>query len=271
MTNRVTNENDKIEKMVMTALMTALIAVVTIIIPIPVPFTNGYIHLGDSMIFLAVIMLGWKGGAVSAAVGSALADLLLGFVYWAPWTFVIKGGMALVLGLIIYQGMKNRKRFPLVCLIIVAFWLLFNVAVQAIIKYEHGRDASALVEGAGVSHASELGDFLSQIQSWLMAGSLAVPLILIVVMVLISKSKKQILPLSQIIGMSGSGIFMVFGYYVAGGIIYGNFAVSAFSVPFNILQFVVGFVLATVISMGLAKTPLKSRMAFYSVNNSANN
>ena len=263
MVDKITNNNKKIENMVMTALMTALITVVTIIIPIPVPFTNGYIHLGDSMIFLAVIIIGWRGGAVAAAVGSALADLLLGFVYWAPWTFVIKGGMAFVLGLIIYQGMKSKKRFSLICVIIVAFWLLFNFAVQAIIKYEHSRDASVLVEGSGVSHPSEFSDFLSQIQSWLMAGSLAIPIILIAVIILVSRSKKQHLPLTQIVGMSGSGIFMVFGYYVAGGIIYGNFAVSAFSVPFNILQFVVGFVLATVISMGLSKTPLKSKMAFY--------
>lgn len=257
--------NDRIEKLVMTALMTALITVVTIIIPIPVPFTNGYIHLGDSMIFLAVIILGWKNGALAAAVGSTFADLLLGFVYWAPWTFVIKGGMALILGLIIFQSGKSKLRFTVTSSIIIAFWLVFNYIVQAIIKYEHNRDVSTLVEGAGVSSASEFGDFLSSIESWLMAGSLAIPLLLIIIVVIFTRSKKKSMPLSQILGMSGSGIFMVFGYYVAGGLIYGNFAISAFSVPFNILQFVVGFVLATAISVGLSKTPLKNRMAIYSI------
>lgn len=257
--------NEKVETLVMTALMTALITVVTIIIPIPVPFTNGYIHLGDSMIFLAVIVLGWKYGAIAAAIGSALADILIGFVYWAPWTFVIKGGMALILGLIIYQSAKSKVRFTFTSVIIIVFWLAFNYVVQQIIKYEHDRNASALVEGAGVSSASEFADFLSGIESWLMIGSLAIPLLLIIVAILFTRSKKMTLPLSHILGMAGSGIFMVFGYYVAGGIIYGNFAISAFSVPFNILQFVVGFILATVISIGLSKTPLKSRMALYSV------
>jgi len=262
-------KNDRIEKLVMTALMTALITVVTIIIPIPVPFTNGYIHLGDSMIFLSVIILGWRAGALAAAFGSTFADLLLGFVYWAPWTFVIKGGMALILGLIIYQSAKNKFRFVLTSMVIIAFWLVFNYVVQMIINYEHVRDVSALIEGAGVSEASEFGVFLSKIESRLMIGSLAIPLLLILVAIIFSFSKKMALTLSlsQILGMAGSGIFMVFGYYVAGGLIYGNFAISAFSVPFNILQFVVGFVIATLISVGLSKTPLRYKMAYYSHQN----
>ncbi len=256
--------NNKVEKLVMTGLMTAIITVITIIIPIPVPFTSGYIHLGDSMIFLAVIILGWKGGAIAAAFGSTFADLFLGYVYWAPWTFVIKGSMALILGLIIYQSSKSKIHFILTSIIVIVFWLAFNFVVQAIINYEHGRDASALVEGSGVSQASEFGDFLSKIEGWLMIGSLAIPLILIIVTIIFARSKKMSLPLSQILGMAGSGIFMVFGYYVAGGLIYGNFAVSAFSVPFNILQFIVGFVIASLISLGLSKTTLKNRMAYYS-------
>lgn len=256
--------NKRIENLVMTGLMMALVTVVTAILPIPVPFTNGYIHLGDSMIFLAVIILGWKRGAVAAAFGSAFADLFLGFVYWAPWTFVIKGGMALILGLIMYQAAKSKLSFVVTGVSLVAFWVAFNYVVQQIIKFEHNRDASSLIDGSGVAHASEFGDFLSQMESWLMIGALTIPLILIAVVVIYTRSKNKTLPLSQILAMSGSGIFMVFGYYIAGGLIYGNFAVSAFSVPFNILQFVVGFVLATVISAALSKTPLKSKMAYYS-------
>lgn len=259
----MTNQNKKIENLVMTGLLMALITVVTAILPIPVPFTSGYIHLGDSMIFLAVIILGWKRGAIAAAFGSAFADLFLGFVYWAPWTFVIKGGMALILGLIMYQAAKSKAGFVVTGVILAGFWIVFNYAVQAIIKFEHGRDAQAVIDGSGVAQASEFGDFLSRMESWLMIGALTIPVILICLVIVYTKSKKRTLPLSQILAMSGSGMFMVFGYYVAGGLIYGNFAVSAFSVPFNILQFVVGFVIASVISMALSKTPLKSKMAYY--------
>ena len=252
-----------VEKLVMTALMMALITVVTAILPIPVPFTGEYIHLGDSMVFLAVIILGWKRGAVAAAVGSALADILIGYVYWAPWTFFIKGGMALILGLILYIASNTKVRSVITSVVIAVFWLAFNFGVQAIIRYENVRDPSALIEGSGLSNAMEFGAFLNQIQSWLMIGALALPILIIVTAIVMNRSKKQRVSLSQIMAMSGSGMFMVFGYYIASGIIYGNFAIAAFSAPFNILQFVVGFILATVVSVGLSKTPFKSKMEFY--------
>ena len=42
----------------------------------PVPFTRGYIHLGDSMIFIAAILFGWRVGALAGGLGSALADVV---------------------------------------------------------------------------------------------------------------------------------------------------------------------------------------------------
>ena len=87
-------------KIVMTALMMCLIMVATMFIRIPIPGTQGYVHLGDAMIFLSVLILGWKYGALAAAFGSMLADIIGGFAMWAPWSFAIKGIMALILGLI---------------------------------------------------------------------------------------------------------------------------------------------------------------------------
>ena len=49
--------NEKTRTLVMTALMAAIIFVATYIIKIPNPATGGYSHMGDCMIFLAVIML----------------------------------------------------------------------------------------------------------------------------------------------------------------------------------------------------------------------
>jgi uncharacterized membrane protein len=257
------------EKLVMTGLMTALVLVVTAIFPIPVPFSNGYIHLGDSMIFLAVIILGWKSGAFAAAVGSALADIYLGFAYWAPWTFVIKGGMAFILGFIVYQAAKSKFGFGISSFVTIAFWLGFNFLVRVLINYgtRHGTagNMDALMEESGTSNALELGEFIGRIEGWLMVGALTIPLLLIIISVYVSRSKHISLPLSQILGMAGSGIFMVFGYYVSGGLIYGNFTMAAFAMPFNILQFVVGFVIAVLVSTALAKTPFRKRMVFYTL------
>lgn len=100
------------QKIVVTGLMMGLIVVCTMFIKVPIPMTTGYVHLGDAMIYLAVLLLGWKYGTVAAAVGSTLGDLLAGFAMWAPWTFVIKGLMALITGLIILELTKNTKLRP---------------------------------------------------------------------------------------------------------------------------------------------------------------
>lgn len=95
-------------KVVLTALMMCLIMVAILFIRVPIPFTQGYVHLGDAMIFLSVLVLGWKYGALASALGGMLADLIGGFAAWAPWTFAIKGIMALILGLIIMRASRSE-------------------------------------------------------------------------------------------------------------------------------------------------------------------
>lgn len=100
-------ERNMIQNIALTAMMICLILLMTIIIRIPIPGTHGYIHLGDSMIFLAVIILGWKWGAAAAALGSALADFLGGFAIYVPVTIAAKGIMAMVVGIFIQHALKK--------------------------------------------------------------------------------------------------------------------------------------------------------------------
>ncbi|MCS7172622.1 MAG: ECF transporter S component [Armatimonadetes bacterium] len=72
-------------------LSVALVAVATLVIRIPVPATQGYINLGETMVYLTALLLGPVSGAVAGGVGSALADLLAGYTAFAPFTLVIKG------------------------------------------------------------------------------------------------------------------------------------------------------------------------------------
>ena len=106
--------NEKTNTLVMTAMMTCLVLLTTYTFKIPTPF-QGYVHLGDAMIFLSVLILGRKNGAAAAAFGSALADLLGGYVAFAPWTFVIKGLMALVMGCFIDMMAKKEGKSVKIC------------------------------------------------------------------------------------------------------------------------------------------------------------
>ncbi|MBQ8782785.1 MAG: ECF transporter S component [Clostridia bacterium] len=83
------------QKIVISSLFAALICVATMLIKIPSPL-KGYINLGDGIVLLAAWILPLPYGLVASGLGSALADILSGYVAYAPATFVIKALMAVV-------------------------------------------------------------------------------------------------------------------------------------------------------------------------------
>lgn len=83
---------DTIRNLALSALFAALIFLATAFIKISI--LNGYIHAGDSMIFLAASILPFGWASAAAAVGAGLADIAAGFPVWAPFTLVIKFAMA---------------------------------------------------------------------------------------------------------------------------------------------------------------------------------
>ena len=91
-------KDEKVYNVVLTGIMMCLVMVATMTIRIPVPFTQGYVHLGDTMIFLAVLVLGKRNATLAAGFGSGLADLLSGYAYYAPWTLAVKALMAFAVG-----------------------------------------------------------------------------------------------------------------------------------------------------------------------------
>lgn len=82
-------------KIVMSAMYLALVCIATLIIKIPLPL-KGYFNLGDCMVLVSGWMLSPYYGFFAAGVGSLLADVISGYVIYAPATFVIKGFMALI-------------------------------------------------------------------------------------------------------------------------------------------------------------------------------
>jgi len=95
------------KKLVLAGLMGALALVGTMVIQIPT--AGGYIHLGDSIVYLCGILLGPFLGGAAAAVGSMLADVLSGYANYAVPTFLIKGLDAMVVGFIYMHVLKNAE------------------------------------------------------------------------------------------------------------------------------------------------------------------
>lgn len=93
--------NTKTKKIVIAALMAALTCVATMIIKIPSPL-KGYINLGDCIVLLSGWMLSPFYAFLAAGIGSAMADIISGYMVYVPATFVIKGLMAVLA----YYGFK---------------------------------------------------------------------------------------------------------------------------------------------------------------------
>lgn len=93
------------QRLVLTALFTALTCVATALLHLKMP--NGYANLGDTVLLLGAFLLGPTRGALAGGIGSALADLLLGYVIYAPATLVIKALTAAVAWLI-FRACKRK-------------------------------------------------------------------------------------------------------------------------------------------------------------------
>ncbi len=85
----------RMKKLILSALFAALVCVATMVIHIPSSI-NGYINLGDCFVLLSGWLLGPWFGFLAGGLGSALADLFLGYPYYVPGTFLIKGLVALL-------------------------------------------------------------------------------------------------------------------------------------------------------------------------------
>ena len=92
------------KKWLLLFLLLALTVLVTALLRVPVPLSvtiggrdaGVYVTLGDVCVFFAVLLCGTPWGALIAALGMALADLLVGSYSYIIGSFLIKGGMALM-------------------------------------------------------------------------------------------------------------------------------------------------------------------------------
>ena len=93
-----------------TAVFSALCCVATLIIIIPLP--NGYVNLGDIFVLLSGWCLGPLYGALASSIGCMIADIISGYVAYAPVTFFVKGAVSVCSYLIwalVIKAVKNKK------------------------------------------------------------------------------------------------------------------------------------------------------------------
>lgn len=101
------NQNISTRVIVLTALFAALTTVLTMTVKIPT--ITGYVHAGDSMIYLGACILPGPFGIIAGAIGGGLADLLSGYPHWIIPSIIIKSLNALPFVIACYIQKKRNK------------------------------------------------------------------------------------------------------------------------------------------------------------------
>lgn len=145
-----------------TSIFAALTCVLTMLIYIPVPATGGYINIGDVGVMLTALIFGPVIGSLGGGIGSALADIFLGFPIWAPATFIVKGLEGLIVGLIA-NPRKVRTYFnfyDIIAVIIGGLTMVFGYFIVEVFIFNFGI-AAALIELPGNLFQSIIGAIIS--------------------------------------------------------------------------------------------------------------
>ena len=104
-----TKTSQSIQRLTTAGVLAAAIVLLTTLVSIPMPGGLGYVNLGDAGVLLAGMLLGGGWGALCAGAASALSDILLGWGVYAPATFLIKGAVAFIAGLLFAKTDKKIR------------------------------------------------------------------------------------------------------------------------------------------------------------------
>ncbi len=94
-----------IKKMTLAGFLLTILLVVTVLIKIPAVNNMGYLNLSDALIILYITLMPDFDFLAVGGLGAALADIILGYgIYW-PFTLIIK----FLEALIVYVYLKKAK------------------------------------------------------------------------------------------------------------------------------------------------------------------
>ncbi|CEP80816.1 ECF transporter S component [Paraclostridium sordellii] len=145
------NQKIRTRDLVETSLLIALVFIATRFINIRLPITSngGLVHLGNTMLFISAIVFGKKKGAFAGAFGMGLFDLLSEWVIWAPFTFIIRGIMGYIIGIIAWSNRKKGNDIftNIIAIIVSGVWMIFGYFVTEMILYGNQIQALASIPG----------------------------------------------------------------------------------------------------------------------------
>jgi len=212
-------------------IFTAIVFVFTSVIVIATPATQGFFNIGEAGVYLAAILGGPIVGAIAGGLGSALADLFLGYAHYAPGTFVIKGLEGFIAG---YFFRKIKELEGNIRLIIS---LSFSVPFTAFVLYMARGGIGIYLD------ASVFGSKLI-VKTTIPFVAIAIVILAIFLFIVVAsfyESETIQIALASFL----AGLEMVTGYFLYEAIVLGYGIVALMEIPVNIGQVVAGILIAT--------------------------
>jgi uncharacterized membrane protein len=218
------------------AVFTALVCIATMSFTVYIPSTKGYFNIGEAMIYTAAILFGPLIGAFAGGVGSMLADILLGYYYYAPATLVVKAIEGFVVGFLSRKTRASAGTYTKFKL--RAFTTITGVLLGVLIISLGTLYYSGFAElHYGFAPENSASTIFIPVEFWFGVGVFAI--FMVSALAFTSDPEFGFTVVSCVFG----GLLMVLGYFL-----YEQFALGVFAlaeVPINIGQMAVGLTVAT--------------------------
>ncbi len=230
------------------AVYTAITFVSTVLLVVETPATGGYFNLGEAAIYAIAAMSPPIVAAIAGGLGPAIADLILGYWYFSPATFVIKFCEGYIVSRLIHVA-RSRGTVPTPLRLATP---LVGIALAAIVSLNaiggSGEEATGFVftwtPTSVFGLTIPIPSFTLSLPSatWIAIGILIAGLSIAISFV--SRARPYLLP------MTIGGMIMVTGYFlyeffVSNPLILHRDPWGAITeVPVNVGQFTSGILLA---------------------------
>ena len=228
----------------MAAIFTAFVAVTTMSFTLYIPATKGYFNLGEAFVYISALLGGPFVGMVAGGVGSAMADVLLGYPVFAPGTLIIKGVEGFIAGYIFRRFGETATSLP---------WRAFGLALSATI--------SALLAYVGISYFSGEASITISRATFTLTIYHVVWIVLAALFFIFLAYSVMRVPASTSVALLATtlgGLCMVTGYFLYEAYALGlGVAVASVEVPFNVGQYLVGSLIAIPVSRTVRRMILR--------------
>jgi len=218
----------KSQLVALSALFGAMTLLFTVVLTVYIPETRGYFNLGEAGVYLTAMVLPPLWAALAAGLGSALADVVLGYYVYAPATLVVKASEAFVASLLLRKlsGVKLGK----------APGLAASLAVPSLMAVV---GTTFYVGSTELYLAPPVGGVLTLNLSaivWLAAAILFAAY-------LVWATLREVGTSQTLLSLAAGGALMVLGYFFYEQVVLGVAAIA--EVPFNTMQVLVGMTIAS--------------------------